>query len=91
MNDHDFVQIPFLAHESTVSRLERIIHRLIVVVILLIVLLVGTNGAWLWCESQFETIAVEQDVDTGNGRTIINGVGDLNIGEGETEDNGQTP
>ena len=38
------------------SMAERTIKRLWVLVILLIVLLVATNGAWLWYESQWETV-----------------------------------
>lgn len=42
--------------ESAQARLERIIIRLWVLLILLIVMLVGTNAAWIYYESQFETI-----------------------------------
>lgn len=52
--------VPYIAHESAMARAERGAKRLWVVIILLIVLLVGSNGTWLWCESQFETVeAVE--------------------------------
>lgn len=58
-------QISRWAHESMVARLERIVHRLIFVIVLLIVLLVGTNGAWLWYESQFEEITIRQENEDG--------------------------
>lgn len=41
---------------------ERTIKRLWVIVILLVVLLFGSNAAWIWYESQYETISVEQEV-----------------------------
>ena len=65
MND-----IPFIAVESLQARYDRIIKRLWVLIILLVVLLVGTNCAWLYYESQFEeqviTQKVEQETDGGS-------------------------
>ena len=67
--------VPYIVHESAMARAERSAKRLWVVVILLIILLVGTNGAWLWYESQFEvvettTIEAEQD---GSGVNVVGG------------------
>lgn len=67
--------VPYIVHESAMARAERGAKRLWTVIILLIVLLVGTNGAWLWYESQFEvvettTIEAEQD---GSGVNIVGG------------------
>ena len=67
--------VPYIVHESAMARTERCAKRLWTVIILLIVLLVGTNGAWLWYESQFEvvettTIEAEQD---GSGVNIVGG------------------
>ena len=67
--------VPYIVHESAMARTERGAKRLWIVIILLIVLLVGTNGAWLWYESQFEvvettTIEAEQD---GSGVNIVGG------------------
>lgn len=72
-----------LLHESIVARLERIIHRLIWVIVLLVVLLVGTNGAWLWYESQWqtvETLKVIQENEDGYNNYIGND-GDINNGK----------
>lgn len=77
--------VPFYIHEAECTRLDRIIKRLWILAIILIALLVATNAAWLWYESQFEDISVEQEVDTGEGNAIVNGVGDINYGEGETK------
>ena len=76
--------VPYIVHESSMARMERQIKRLWITIILLIVMLVGTNGAWIWHESQFTdivtTIESEQD---GSGVNIVSG-GDLDYGaEGE--------
>ena len=70
--------VPYIVHESTMARSERSAKRLWVVVIMLIVMLVATNGAWIWYESQFETVVtneeyqVEQNTeDGGNNSSII--------------------
>lgn len=77
MND-----IPFIAVESLQARYDRIIKRLWVLVILLVVLLVGTNCAWLYYESQFETVqeTTEQTVtqdNEGGDNTFIGGDGNV--------------
>ena len=47
--------VPYIAHESAVARLERIIKRMWVLVLSLIILLAVSNAAWIYYESQFET------------------------------------
>ena len=46
------ISIPYIVHEGVMARFERVIKRLWIIAILLIILLVGTNGAWIWYESQ---------------------------------------
>lgn len=77
--------VPYIVHEAEVARQERCFKRLWIIILMLLVLLVATNGAWIWRESQFEDIAVTQDVDTGDGAAIIAGVGDINYGESKTD------
>ena len=48
--------VPYIAHESAVARLERVIKRLWVLALVLIVLLAASNAAWIWWESQYQTI-----------------------------------
>lgn len=77
--DDNKAMIPYFAHEGEMVRMERIIKRLWITVILLIVLLVGTNGAWLYFESQweyYETTEIDQD---GEGVNIVGG-GDVSYG-----------
>lgn len=82
--------VPYIVHESDMSRLERQLKRLWVVILVLIFLLVGSNCAWLWYESQFETVEtveeyqIEQDAESGNNNSIINGGEIVN---GETDSN----
>lgn len=82
--------VPYIVHESALARMERMVKRLWIAVLVLIFLLVGTNGAWLWYESQFEdvvtttTTEAEQD---GSGVNIV-GAGDVTYGaEGESNQN----
>ena len=78
--------IPYAAYELSMARAERTAKRLWITIVLLIVMLVGTNGAWIWYESQFSdivtTIEAEQD---GSGVNIVSG-GDLDYGA-ESADN----
>ena len=78
--------VPYIVHESSMARMERQIKRLWITVLVLIVMVVATNGAWIWYESQFSdietTIEAEQD---GSGVNIVSG-GDLDYGA-ESKDN----
>ena len=73
--------VPYVAHESAMARAERHTKALVWVIVLLIVLLVGTNAGWLIYESQFEvveettteTYTIDQDAETGNNNSVING------------------
>ena len=77
--------IPYIVHESAMARTERSAKRLWIVVLVLIVMLVGTNGAWIWYEAQFdvvETTEVVQENSDGYNDYIGN---DGDIGNGETD------
>lgn len=84
--------IPYIAYESELARLERIVRKMFVIIIVLIAMLVGTNACWIWYESQFEEVTtttqeVTQDVDSGDGGdAIINDGVHIN---GESEADGQ--
>lgn len=54
--------VPYIVHEAELARAERTVKRLWITILLLIVLLVGTNGAWIWYESQFEYCQTTQEV-----------------------------
>ena len=59
--------VPYIVHEVAVARLERVIKRMWVLVLLLIILFVASNGAWIWWESQYQTIetAITQENEDG--------------------------
>ena len=76
--------VPFLAHESTIARLERTIKRLILTLVFVTVLWFSTIGMFVWYLNQydFESYTYQQD---GEGLNIIgdrNGV-DFNVAESE--------
>ena len=54
--------VPYIVHEAELARAERTVKRLWITILLLIVLLVGTNGAWIWYQSQFEYSQTTQEV-----------------------------
>lgn len=78
--------VPYIVHESAMARAERTAKRLWITVLILIIMLVGSNAGWLYYESQFETVGtaeeynIEQDSESGNTNSIING-GEISNGE----------
>ena len=78
--------VPYIVHESSMARMERQTKRLWIAVLLLIVMLVGTNAAWLYYESQFSDIVTTIEAEQGgSGVNIVSG-GDLDYGA-EGKDN----
>ena len=73
--------VPYIVHEGMMARAERTAKRLWITILLLIVLLVGTNGMWIWYESQFEDVAISQENEDGYNNFIGN---DGDIFNGET-------
>lgn len=78
--------VPYVVHESDMARAERHTKTLIWVIVLLIVLLVGSNVGWMIYENSFEDVntteeyQIEQDAESGNNNSIING-GEIVNGE----------
>lgn len=82
-------QIPYIAHEADMTRMERMNRRLWILNIILILILLATNAGWLYYANSFEEVtstSVEQDVDTGNGDATVIGVG--NYGTDKTDSDG---
>lgn len=80
-NRQNVENVPYVVHEAAMARAERAARRMWAVIILLILMLVGTNGAWLWYESQFEdvvtsTTKIEADAEDG-GNAIANADGSV--------------
>ena len=74
-------------HEMYLASLERTIRRLWILCILLAVMLVGSNGAWLFYESQFEDKTTTESIEAEQkGDENIVSLGDVSYGT-ESEDN----
>lgn len=84
----DKKDVPYLVHESITTKLERTIEKLWILAIILIFLLVGTNCIWIYYESQWETISVEQENTDGINNYVGN---DGDIYNGTTNDKNKTP
>ena len=79
--------VPYIAHESTVARLERVIKRMWVLVLSLIILLVASNGAWIWWESQYQTIETTITQENADGyNNYIGNDGDIVNGNADNQD-----
>ena len=76
--------VPYYAYEVALARLDRVIKRLYKLIVLLIILLVASNAAWLYYESSFEEIRIEQENESGYNNFIGN---DGDIHNGETDNN----
>ena len=79
--------VPYIVHESSMARMERQVKRLWIALVVCIAMLFACNASWLIYESQFETIAYEQDGD-GINNVNLGEQGDLNNGA-ESEDQAQ--
>lgn len=65
--------VPYIVHEGDMARQERTIKRLWITSLVAIILLVATNGAWIWYESQWQVVEtttntqeVKQDSESGS-------------------------
>lgn len=77
-------------HEEDMARMERSNSRSHFLCLVLLIVLLATNGAWLYYESQFTdvsttTIEAQQD---GSGFNFVNG-GDFNYGAESKDNNNQ--
>lgn len=70
--NHAPQSVPYIVHESSMARMERHVRRLWISLVVCIAMLFACNASWLIYESQFETIAYEQDGD---------GINNVNLGE----------
>ena len=77
--------VPYVVHESAMARAERQTKFLVWIIVLLIVLLVGSNAGWMIYENSFEDVntteeyQIEQDAESGNNNSIINGGEIVNV------------
>lgn len=84
-NCKDNEQIPEQSkNELAFAFAERMVKRLWMTILVLIFLLVGTNCAWLWYESQFEEIVITQENEDGY-NNYIGDDGDIYNGETDNQ------
>lgn len=69
---NELIMIPYIAHESILTRQERQIKRMWILTLIIFLALVLTNAGWICYEAQYDTISYEQDGS---------GVNNLNAGE----------
>lgn len=82
------LKIPFVAHESEVSRLERIIKRQWLTIIVAIIMIFISNAMWLYVWEQYDYESYEI---TADGDSNANYIGkDGNIYNGGFDKNTQT-
>lgn len=85
--DKEMKEVSYLVYESAQTRLEKIIHRLIIAVLISVMLLFISNAIWVYAWLQYdyigEEITYQQD---GRGLNII---GDGNGVDYGTKSNGQ--
>ena len=72
MND-----VPYIVHESAQARQERSIKRLWILCLVMFLAFAGSNAAWIYYESQFETqttqIEAEQETSDGGNNFVVGG------------------
>lgn len=79
--------VQYIVHEGAVARLERVIKRLWVLVLALIILLCASNAAWIWWESQYETIETTITQENADGyNNYIGNDGDIVNGNADNQD-----
>lgn len=77
----------FMNFELIMARMERSNRRLFILCVILIICLMGSNGAWIYYESQFEeTVVTQEATSEDGGNAVVNNGGDLNYGTCETND-----
>lgn len=81
MKTEDVKDVSYIVFESTIARFDRVVKRLWIIILVLVFLLLGTNLAWLYYESQFEEVTetttttqeVTQDTKDGGDNSFIGG------------------
>lgn len=89
--------IPWMAHEFAMVRMERQVKRGWIALIVAVALLFTSNAAWLYAWMQYdytsEEIIVEQDAQAGGNANYIGNDGDIVNGlpESDTEETDENP
>ena len=81
-------------HEREMTRLEIQCKRWFIAFMVALAMLFGTNLGWVIYENQFQDVVVTNEADTGLGGTATvygTGIGDVNYGESETDNQDPRP
>lgn len=81
-------------HEREMTRLEIQCKRWFIAFMVVLAMLFGTNIGWVIYENQFQDVVVTNEADTGLGGTATvygTGIGDVNYGESETDNQDPRP
>ncbi len=74
--------VPYIVYEGEMARAERRDKRHFIVILILIICRVLSNAAWIYYESQWETVSVTQENEDGYNNYIGND-GDIYNGEAD--------
>lgn len=94
MENNDNIVMSRIAFERMQSKDERNDKWRNIIIVLLIILLIATNGMWLWAWNQYEYVdgySVEMNADDGSDANYIGGNGEINNGgkDQSNEDKGK--
>lgn len=68
-------KVPYIVHEGSVARLERIIKRLTLALIIAILLIFVSNAVWLYYWNQFDYLGETKTVTVDSTSGIANYIG----------------
>lgn len=81
--------VDIYVHEEDMARMERSNARSHFLCIVLLIVLLVTNGAWLYYENQFTDVSTtytqQAEVETGSGNAYINNGGEQTYGTDQSE------
>lgn len=83
--------IPYFVHQENMNRMDmshkRVEKWLVALCVVIFIALIGTNGAWMWYENQFEDVVTETytaetdqggtAIANGDGSVVVNGESDI--------------
>ena len=90
MEEKNAPDIPYIAHEGEVARLERTIKRLTQIIILCIALIFATNAIWLYYWNQYEYVDEDTTYTYDQNGLGVNIIGANNEVTNEPETNDKT-
>lgn len=86
--DKNPANVPYVVHESTVARMERIIKRQWIALIVAIALIFGCNAIWLyaWCQYDYSSEEIIVDAEDDGTANYIGQDGNIYNGEDNSKE-----